>query len=70
MLRRSIDTSNGLSGALGTVNTVESNAVTVNFDNGMRGYKISKRKSRFLVLEKFSCVQTTISFPRLSCHYS
>ena len=51
MLRRNIDTENGLvNGAIGTVQKISIIAVTVKFDHIDKPYEVEKVKSRFMVL--------------------
>ena len=54
MLRRNIDTENGLvNGAIGTVQKISIIAVTVKFDHIDKPYEVEKVKSRFMVLRNF-----------------
>ena len=51
MLRRNIDTENGLvNGAIGTLQKISIIAVTVKFDHIDKPYEVEKVKSRFMVL--------------------
>ena len=55
MLRRNIDTTNGLAnGACGTVTAVGKKAVTVKFDHDEKEHAVEKVKSRFFVMKNFS----------------
>ena len=55
MLRRNIDTTNGLvNGACGTVTAVGKKAVTVRFDHDEKEHAVEKVKSRFFVIKNFS----------------
>ena len=54
MLRRNIDTENGLvKGAMGTVQKISIIAVIVKFDHIDKPYEVEKVKSRFMVLRNF-----------------
>ena len=55
MLRRNIDTTNGLvNGVCGTVTAVGKKAVTVKFDHDEKEHAVEKVKSRFFVMKNFS----------------
>ncbi len=68
MLRRTIDTKTGLvNGAIGTVLSIATTHVTVQFDHITEPYKVEMVKSRFMVMKNY-CVQTTVSSnPNICC---
>ena len=54
MLRRNIDTNAGLvNGAIGTVLSIRSDHVSVQFDHISEPYDVEKVKSRFMVMKNF-----------------
>ena len=54
MLRRNLDTKAGLvNGAIGTVLSIASNHVTVQFDHISTPYDIERVKSKFMVMKNF-----------------
>ena len=56
MLRRNLDTKAGLvNGAIGTVLSIASNHVTVQFDHVSTPYDVERVKSKFMVMKNF-CV--------------
>ena len=54
MLRRNIDTKNGLvNGSIGSVTAMTSNAITVKFDHIAEPYCIERVKSKFMLMKAF-----------------
>ena len=54
MLRRNIDTKNGLvNGSIGSVTAMTSNAITVKIDHIAEPYSVERVESKFLLMKTF-----------------
>ena len=57
MLRHNLDTKAGLvNGAIGTVLSITSSHVTVQFDHVSTPYDVERVKSKFMVMKNFLCI--------------
>ena len=69
MLRRNIDTKNGLvNGALGTVLSISNESVTVQFDHVSKPYDVDKVQTKFLCLQRTVSAYFSICTNAKVCH--
>ena len=70
MLRRNIDTSQGLvNGAIGTVISIKAHHISVHFDNMSHVYDVEKVKSKFMVM-KIIFLKTVPIDSGICCYYT